>query len=82
MPLLDLSKAAELAGTSRTERRYKEAVELYGAPNSAGGPLWPDMLPPVSRRRLALAIAAVCSPLLLSALFYVLGQVLQHAQAQ
>ncbi|HEV2460284.1 MAG TPA: hypothetical protein VGS80_18150, partial [Ktedonobacterales bacterium] len=48
LPLLDLSKAAELAGTSRTERRYKEAVELYGAPNSAGGPLWPDMLPPVS----------------------------------
>jgi hypothetical protein len=82
LPLLDLSKAAELASTRRMDKHYAEAIELFSTLTSAGATLWPNMPRPVTRRRIALAAAAVFSPLLLIPVFYLLGQGLQHYQLQ
>ncbi|HEU5439018.1 MAG TPA: hypothetical protein VFU88_06990 [Ktedonobacterales bacterium] len=82
LPLLDLSKAAELITTQRWKRSYADAAGIFKSPAPSGPPLWPEMPRPVSRRKLVAAVAACFLPLLLLPILYGVGAGLERYQMQ
>jgi hypothetical protein len=80
LPLLDLSKAAELVTTQRWKRSYADAAGIFRSPAPSGPPLWPEMPRPVSRRKLVAATAVCFLPLLLLPLLYRVGTGLERYQ--